>query len=294
MAFSIHPQTVPGEVALTVPDLGRSLNFYRQALGLHIIEQSEETAGLGAGSRVFIRLFADPAAPPPPVRSTGLYHMAVLFPSRQALAQALQRLALTDWPIQGASDHGVSEAIYLADPDGNGIELYRDRPRDEWPVVQGQLQMITEPLDFDGLIAEVNGQENLRDPQRLSPAPEGTRMGHVHLRVSNLPEAEDFYTNTLGFDLMQRYGWQAGFVSAGGYHHHIGFNTWSSAGAPPPPPSSTGLRYYSLVLPNREALEALKAHLQGQKFHLDESNEGFYLADPAGNRILIKQEGRVP
>lgn len=294
MTFSIHPQTVPGEVALTVSDLGRMLTFYQQILGLRVIEQTEETAGLGAGSQVFVRLFADPGAQPPPARSTGLYHMAVLFPSRRTLAQALQRLALMGWPIQGASDHGVSEAIYLADPEGNGIELYRDRPRDEWPVAQGQLQMVTEPLDFDGLVAELNGQGSLRDPQNLSPAPEGTRMGHVHLRVSSLPESEEFYTRALGFDLVQRYGRQAGFVSAGGYHHHIGFNTWSSAGASPPPPASTGLRYYSLVLPDREALDALKAHLQGRNIHFNEGDERFFLTDPAGNRILIKQEVPVP
>jgi catechol 2,3-dioxygenase len=198
------------------------------------------------------------------------------------LARTLRRLAEARWPFQGFSDHGVSEAIYLADADGIGIEIYRDRPRREWPLRNGQLQMVTEPLDVDSLLAEVS----LDDHPWTGLHPQ-TRMGHVHLHVANLREAEAFYCGILGFDLVQRYGGSALFVSAGGYHHHIGLNTWAGVGAPPPPPDSIGLRYITIRLPDDAERDRIVKELQRAGVATQETPEGWAVRDPSGNGIRL-------
>ncbi len=279
--FSIHPQTSLGAVALTVSDLGRSLTFYRERLGFKVHGQEHGTARLGAGGEDLVVLAERPGARPVS-GVTGLYHFAILMPSRRELAAALRRLGETRTPLQGFADHGVSEAIYLADPDGNGIELYRDRPRAEWPYRNGQLQMTTDPLDTEGLLGELAG------PQTSWPglAP-GTVLGHVHLHVAHLAEAEAFYRDLLGFELIQRYGAMAAFLSAGGYHHHIGINTWAGAGAPPPPPDAVGLRWFVIFLPSREALEPLLARVEAAGLQTEPRPEGLLLHDPAGNGLIL-------
>jgi catechol 2,3-dioxygenase len=213
---SIDPGTTIGTVALTIANLDRSVKFYARHLGFECHRRTDTGAWLGAGGRDLLALSQCESAPRVR-RATGLYHFAILVPSRVALARSLRRLVDTDTLMQGFADHGVSEALYLADPDGNGIEIYRDRPRPEWPNVGGRLQMGVEPLDLDGLLTELEGDEG-----GAGGLAEGTTIGHIHLHVARLVEAEAFYVGVLGFDLIQRYGDSALFVSAGGYHHHIG------------------------------------------------------------------------
>ena len=223
----IHPKTDVGTVRLTVADLERSRDFYQRALGLRATQGDRAGLTLGTDDGTpLIELTGDPAAPPRPRRATGLFHLAVLLPSRRDLAIALRRLADARVRLDGASDHLVSEALYLHDPDGNGIEIYRDRPRDEWPHLNGSLEMATLPLDLDDLMTEL-------PPASAADAtvPAGTRIGHVHLQVSDLDAAEAFYAGVLGFDVTVKGYAGALFVSAGGYHHHLGLNTWQSRGA---------------------------------------------------------------
>jgi catechol 2,3-dioxygenase len=279
----LPPQTVPGEVALAVPDLQRSRQFYEQVIGLHILAQEDQRLSLGAaGGPPVVTLIEEPSATRPPRPSTGLYHLAILVPSRADLAHWLQHSASTRWPLQGAADHLVSEAIYLVDPDGNGIEIYRDRPRSEWPYRNGSLQMATDPLDVQGLLRESHAA-----PEKWNGMAPGTRLGHVHLRVADVASAQDFYTNRLGFDLVLRYGPSACFVSVGGYHHHIGFNSWESAGADPPPPGSAGLRYFSLCLPDEASLEHLTERLESAGMKPERTSLGFLVRDPSQNGILL-------
>ncbi|MBV9337794.1 MAG: VOC family protein, partial [Solirubrobacterales bacterium] len=188
-ASRIDPSTTLGPVRLSVSDLDRSRTFYERAIGLRASELDDGTLGLGVSDEpVMIELRGDSAAPRLNRRATGLYHLAILVPTRRDLAFALARLVQTRWPLDGASDHLVSEALYLSDPDGNGIEIYRDRPRSEWRRVGDQLQMSTLPLDLDGLLGELRGATELQ-----ASAPVGTRIGHVHLQVSDLAQAEAFY-----------------------------------------------------------------------------------------------------
>jgi catechol 2,3-dioxygenase len=211
--------------------------------------------------------------------TTGLYHFAILVPSRADLARTLRRLVDTDTVMQGAADHGVSEALYLADPDGNGIEVYRDRPREQWPYVGGHLRMVADPLDIESILAARAGDD------RAGLASEAT-IGHVHLHVSRLAEAERFYVDVLGFELMHRYGPSALFVSAGGYHHHFGLNTWAGVGAPPPPPGALGLHHVNLRMTN-DGAAAVVDRLRAATVPFESTAEGVMVHDPAGNAILL-------
>jgi catechol 2,3-dioxygenase len=280
----IHPDTGVGEVRLTVSDLARSRDFYERALGLRATEQDDGTLALGVdGEAPLIELTGDAAAPPRPRRTTGLFHLAVLLPTRRDLAVAIRRLVEARIPLDGASDHLVSEALYLHDPDGNGIEIYRDRPRVEWPHVDGSLEMATLPLDLEDIITELP-PAGAKD----AVAPPGTRMGHVHLQVSDLDEAEAFYSGVLGFDVMVKGYAGALFVSAGGYHHHIGLNTWQSLGAGAPPPGAIGLRSFEVVLPDSDELERVLARVREAGITAERSNGGAVVQDPSGNAVHVR------
>jgi catechol 2,3-dioxygenase len=274
-------QTHMGRVALTVADLDRSLDYYQQRIGLHLLQREGETAVLGTPQRPLLVLQAQPGVRP--ARGmTGLYHFALLVPSRPALAHTLRRLLYSETPLSGASDHGVSEALYLTDPDGHGIELYRDRPREEWQFVNGRLNMVTEPFDVDGVLAEVPA--NAAIPARL---PEDTVMGHVHLHVADMPATLAFYQAGLGFDLVARYGSAASFLAAGGYHHHLGVNTWAGVGAPPPPPDRARLLWYEILLPDDASLDALTGHLAEKGMAGERNGRTLRLQDPAGNHLIV-------
>lgn len=281
MTDRIHPDTHMGLVALTVKDLARSIQFYTDRLGFHVRQQSGNTAYLGAGGTDLLRLDENPAARQ--VRgTTGLYHFAVLVPSRVELARSLARIIQTQTPVTGFADHNVSEAIYLPDPDNNGIEIYRDRPRSEWEYANGALKMGTAPLDLDSILDELT-EENAA----WNGLADGTAIGHMHLHVSTIPETEAFYQNVIGFDLIMRYGRMAAFLSAGGYHHHLGTNTWAGVGAPRPPADAVGLQWYTIVVPDTASLGAVADRARQQEVALEERDEGLFLRDPSGNGIIV-------
>lgn len=277
---SLPPETDIGVVHLTVADLPRSLAFYQERLGLQQQGQSSKTAALGVGQNDLLRLTEVVGARPMSGHS-GLYHFALLLPSRAELSAVLGRLLRLSTPLSGAADHLVSEAVYLNDPDGNGIELYRDRPRSEWRRVDGRIQMDTLPLDIDGLLRAAGPKTGA---QQL---PRETTVGHVHLHVADLASAIAFYRDVIGFELQALYGSAAAFLAAGGYHHHLGINTWAGVGAPPAPEDATGLRYWQIRVPDEGALGELHGRLTGAGLDATAHEEGFLTSDPAGNRLLL-------
>ena len=280
----IPPSTHIGAVHLTIADLDRSIRFYELHVGLTVHRRERSTAWLGAGGRDLLVLVQSEQAPRV-VGTTGLYHFAILVPTRADLARALRRLVASGTVMQGAADHGVSESLYLADVDGNGIEIYRDRPRSEWPFVNGQLRMGADPVDFDHLLAEASAG------QASASVPPGTVIGHVHLHVAHLAEAEQFYVGVLGFELTQRYGPSALFVAAGGYHHHIGVNTWAGVGAPPPPPGAIGLRHFDVMLPSEAAVADMMLRVRPAGIPIESADGGFVVKDPSGNTLRVAAAG---
>ncbi len=285
---ALDPRTAMGAVHLTVSDLERSRSFYAQVLGLRSLEVGPGEVGLaGADGRVLVQLHGDNAAPRLDRRATGLFHLAILLPSRLDLAFALARLSAARWPLDGASDHLVSEALYLSDPDGNGIEIYRDRPREDWTVRDGQLQMATLPLDLRDVAGQLAGAT---EPQPRIPA--GARIGHVHLQVSELEHTERFYSGVLGFEVMVRGYPGALFVASGGYHHHLGLNTWNSAGSPPPRPGAVGLRHYEVLAPDQAALDSALARVDAHDIPTEPADDiapgARRLRDPSGNALVLR------
>lgn len=286
MNTRMHEQTHIGAVALAVQNLQKIRSFYENLLGLKQLEETGEgELILGSGRTPLVRLIERQDAQRFPNRP-GLYHMAILLPSRFALARVLYQLAERGHSLQGAADHGVSEALYLSDPEGNGIELYRDRPQDEWPRDEkGELNMTTDPLNLDQLVFELKGKLEAWDG--IDPQ---TRVGHVHLQVSAIPEAERFYTQVIGLDLRHRYGHQAAFLSAGGYHHHVGINTWQSRNAQPAPSNAAGLRYFELVVPDPDAIAAVIARSHQAELQTEGMRDGWLLRDPSGNGVVLRAE----
>ncbi|AHY45881.1 putative ring-cleavage extradiol dioxygenase [Rubrobacter radiotolerans] len=282
--MSIHPETHVGRVELTVADIERALGFYRDILGFEV-EREDGEARLSADGRELVVLRESPGAEPQPEGTTGLYHYAILLPDRPSLGRVLKRLTSSGYPLWGASDHLVSEALYLDDPDGNGIEIYRDRPRDEWRTTpDGSLQMATLRLDLRSVLDAGAGEE-------WSGPPPGTTIGHMHLHVGDLGKAEEFYSGVLGLDVTVRYAGAASFLSAGGYHHHLGVNVWAGQDAPPPPEGSAGLRRFELVLPDAAELDRVRERLDAAGVHYDREDGAINLKDPWGSGIALVVEG---
>jgi catechol 2,3-dioxygenase len=279
-AGKLHPATRLGAVHLTVSELDRAVAFYTDVLGFQVHDRAGEKAYLGAGRQPFLVLTEVRGARHWRNRS-GLYHFAILTPSRLALAQSLRRLVETGTPI-GGGDHLVSEAIYLSDPDGNGIEVYRDRPRSTWAYEHGEIKMDTIPLDFRGILAELDGSH--APWQGLAP---DTSLGHMHLHVGDLAAAGKFYTDVVGFDFMLNYGGSALFFSAGGYHHHLGVNTWAGAGAPPPPADAVGLRYFEVQLADAAEGAGLLQRLEAAGVSYEVQGRDLLVRDPAQNGLLF-------
>ncbi|MEH7442042.1 VOC family protein [Bacillus sp. JJ1122] len=281
MNFHKPPVTFVGQVNLKVQDLQRALTFYKEVIGFKVYEQTEKSAKLTAdGKTVLLSIEQPEDVIPKHGRTAGLYHFALLLPDRADLGRVLKHLLQVGYPLQGASDHLVSEALYLADPDGNGIEIYTDRPASEWDWKDQSVVMATEALDAESVLAE--GM-----PGSWDGLPEGTVMGHIHLHVSELVKTEEFYTEGLGFEVVSRYGPQALFISSGKYHHHIGLNTWNGVGAPVPPANSVGLESFTLMLPNEESVKETVAQLEKIGAAVTEVNGSYVTSDPTGNRIIL-------
>ena len=290
--FSIHPATRVGAVSLNVANLESQLKFYEQVMGFKLHWRKGNQAGLGAGSVDLLRLVEQPDFKRYR-HVTGLYHFAVLFPDRRELARAMARLFVLKYPNY-PTDHIMTKTTYLDDPEGNGIELYTESPEDgTWTLsngvyetrrADGSLSDGREPLDVNALLS------HLKEDDRLDgPVPPETRMGHIHLHVRNIEEAVDFYHGVLGFDVMGiAKPFRMAFVSAGGYHHHIGLNTWQGEGAAPPPADALGLRHFSVDLPDRNTLDQVVARVEKAGIPANQTEDGLLLYDPSQNGVILR------
>lgn len=278
-AHGLPATSAIGRVALRVTDLDRLVEFYRDVVGLVVHHREGDRATLGNGEEPLLSLRVDPDAPERHRDETGLFHTAFRVPSRAALGDALERVR-GRWHLTGASDHLVSEALYLADPEGNGIEIYRDRPREEWPTnPDGTVGMETRRLDIDALGDLCTGKDTV---------PSETDVGHVHLEVSSLADAREFYVDALGMNVRQRYGESALFVAAGDYHHHVGLNVWNGRSEPA---SGRGLAWFEVVVPDRESLDGVRRRFEEREIDVSETEDGITVADPDEIQLRIRVEG---
>lgn len=281
MRYHSKLDTFVGHVKIKVGNLERSLKYYQEVIGFKILEQTETTAKLTTDGKTSLLSIEQPEnVVPKQGRTTGLYHFALLLPHRSDLANIVNHFNENGIRI-GSADHHVSEALYLADPDGNEIEIYVDRAPAVWDWNNGEVAMAVDPLNFEDFLA--NGKQG----QPWEGLPIGTVMGHIHLHVSELKKTEEFYTKGLGFEVVNRYGTQALFISTGKYHHHIGLNTWNGVGAPPPPANSFGLESFILTLPNEDVLNKVVSNLKNFGAPVIEENDRFVTQDPSGNRIQL-------
>ncbi len=280
----LPPTARLGSVTLTVADLRRAIEFYEHVLGLRVRSRKDDldAAALSAGGEELLVLREQPGARRAG-RHAGLYHVALLYPSREELARAAVRLASTHTPIQGASDHGTHEAIYLADPDGNGLELAADRPRERWPDISDQRLYSAgpQPLDLESLLALGHGEPR-------ADAAKGLRIGHVHLHVGDTATALRFYTEAIGFEKVVELGRSAAFVAVGGYHHHLAFNTWRGEGVPPAPADAVGLVHWTICLPSTADLAAVRERLDRSGVGYAIRDAALLVRDPSGNAVLIE------
>jgi catechol 2,3-dioxygenase len=290
--FSIHPATMIGHVSLIVANLQNQILFYQQAIGFKLHWRDGNKVGLGAGGTDLLRLTEEPNLKK--YRGvTGLYHFAVLFPNRRELARAVARLSVlkyTNYP----TDHIMTKTTYLDDPEGNGIELYTESPEDGIFTIEnndfvtrradGTLSSGREPLDVQALFS------HLKEDDKLDVSiPPQTRVGHIHLHVRNVQEAVDFYHGIIGFDVMGLSStFQAAFISAGGYHHHLGLNAWQGEGAPPSPADAVGLRHFTVDLPNQQALDEVVARITQAGIPFNQTDEGLLLYDPSQNGVVLR------
>jgi catechol 2,3-dioxygenase len=270
-----------GPTHLAVSDLDRSVAFYQDAIGLRVHRNGDGAAALGAGADDVLVLHEQPRARPAG-RHAGLYHVALLYPSREELARALQRIVVTETPVEGMSDHGTHEAIYLPDPDGNGIELAADRPREQWPTPEEEFGRGGPlPLDLRALLATVEGEP---PTERVGT---GLRVGHVHLHVGSIDDGLAFYRDVIGFDVWALIP-TAAFVSAGGYHHHLGFNVWRGEGAPPAPEHTVGLRHWTVELATPDEVSEVRARVEAAGYAIEAFDNGFSVRDPWDIELRIE------
>jgi len=278
---SIPAATRMGAVELTVADLDRSLGYYGREVGLDLLRREGGRALLGTGETELLGLVEEPGARHA-ARYTGLYHFALRVPERADLARWLAHAARDRVSLLGMSDHFVSEALYLTDPDGHGIEIYRDRPRELWEGLVTS-RMTTDPLDVAGLMSELDDPATA--PSEGLPA--GTDMGHVHLQVADVADAIAFYRDLLGFDLVAELVGTAAFFGAGGYHHHVGANIWHSRGASPPPEGTAALRYATIVLPDAPERDRVASRIADAGQEPERRPEGVLVRDPSGIALLL-------
>ncbi|MGG3858094.1 VOC family protein [Metabacillus fastidiosus] len=280
MDFHRKPNIFVSHVNIKVQDLERSLKFYEKIIGFQVLERVNNIVKLTTDGKTSLLSIEQPEnVIPKQGRTTGLYHFAILLPNRSDLADIINHFIKNNIPI-GSSDHLVSEALYLSDPDGNGIEIYVDRDPSKWNWNEDQVEMTVDPLNFKDILQELK-EDNWKG------LPEDILMGHIHLHVADLLKAEEFYCKGLGFDVVSRFGHQAIFISTGKYHHHIGLNTWQGVGAPRPLENSVGLDSFSLVLPSEEAREKVVEQLQNIGALTEEKNGIILTEDPSGNKIQL-------
>jgi catechol 2,3-dioxygenase len=265
-----------GAVGLAVRDLDKVAGYYRDLLGLSELAREASTVRLGAGGVPLLELTHRPAAKPDDAREAGLYHTAFLMPTRADLGRWVKRIAVTRAPVSGASDHGVSEAIYLDDPEGNGVEVYADRPPGAWHWRDGLVDMPTEALDVEDLVRAAEGD--------YAEAPAGLRVGHVHLRVGDVDAAERFYQGGIGLERTRQRG-GAAFMSSGRYHHHVATNVWHSRGAGPRDDDRAGLAWFAIQVNDATMLPAIAARVRAAGAPIIARESGFETADPWGTRI---------
>ncbi len=273
----------PRTVRLNVRDSERVRAFYEVTIGLRALGDEGGVVRMGVGDETLVELAPAESAPPRPPGTTGLFHLAILLPTRQELAIALGRVASSGSSLTGVADHLVSESLYLDDPEGNGIELYRDRPSEDWSRSGGRIQMATLPLNLDGLAAEASGAGDGEVGMPVS-----TRIGHVHLNVADLERSEAFYCDLLGFDATVRSFPGALFVATAGYHHDLGLNTWSSAGGPAPPEGALGLSRFELAVQDPLELRRVEERLERAGVESTAAAGALAVADPAGNGVLLR------
>lgn len=281
--FHAEPNIYAQKIDLKVTNLQTSLRFYQDILGFQVLHQSKHEVSLSAdGNQTLVQLHAPEGLQKKELRRTGLYHFAILLPTRNDLAKIIRHFIKVNYPLQGASDHDVSEALYLADPDGNGIEIYADRPKTSWDWRGEEVVMGTNALDVQSIMSEWDGNE-------WNSMPNETIMGHIHLHVNNIEEAKTFYCEGLGFEVVTHYGNQALFISTGKYHHHIGLNIWNGTMAVAPSANSVGMAFYTLVFPKNKLEQAVE-RLQAMNIEVERQADSYMVSDPAGNNIKLVVE----
>ncbi|SFM12045.1 catechol 2,3-dioxygenase [Gracilibacillus orientalis] len=280
MNFHRKPITFVSNVTIRVQDLARSIAFYQKVIGFDILEKTNTTAALTADGKTSILTLEQPEnAVPKQGRTTGLYHFAILLPTRKDLANFVFHSMEVGLPL-ASSDHLVSEALYFSDLDGNGIEVYRDRDPAGWTWQGDQVNMAVDPLDFEDLLKE--GEKDA-----WQGLPQETAMGHIHLYVAEIGNTKHFYEKGLGFETVCQFGDQALFISTGKYHHHIGLNTWNGVGAPAPSENSAGLQSYTISYPTKEAVHRTIQNLKAIGASVEEEEYQAITRDPSGNKIIL-------
>lgn len=280
MNFHRSPFTYVEHIHLKVANLERSIQFYTNVIGFSVLHQTDTEASLTAdGQNALITLEQPENVVPKIGRTTGLYHVAILLPSRLDLANFIHHLIQLGLEV-GAADHLVSEAIYFSDPDGNGIEIYRDREPNEWDWRNEEVIMATDPLDFNGLIA-------LGKQDAWQGLPKETVIGHLHLQVAELVDTKKFYTEGFGYDIVSRFGRQALFLSDGKYHHHVAINTWAGEGAPRPHENSVGLKSYTIHTADEEQRRKIKEQLESISVTVENEQELYVVTDPSGHQVYF-------
>lgn len=279
--FQLNAAAHIGRVALKVADLEKMTHFYQEVIGLQILDQTAAQSTLGVGNTVLLELHKV-QNPLPVTPKTGLYHVAFLLPSRKDLGNTLRHYLQTNAPLIGASDHGYSEALYLNDPEGNGIEVYHDKPQSEWDIREdGEIVGITLEMDAEGVVAAGDGT--------WEGFLVGTTVGHVHLKVADLLQTEKFFTEVLGLSLKNNFGHQAKFFATGDYHHHVGSNIWMGKNIPAMTEQDLGLDYFSFLVPDQAELDRLENHWKNQIEYTKDENGSLWLVDPNGIKLKFEK-----
>lgn len=282
MSTPLPPNTRIASAHLKVANLERAIVFYTNTLGFHARTMSADQAELSASDngQTLIHLTEHKNAQPKPRHTTGLFHLAIRVPSRSALSQVVRRLHEQQWPLAGASDHGVSEALYFSDPDGNGLEIYTDLPQEHWPTQGDQVAMYSAPLDVNALYQEAGERHDTHLPST-------TDIGHVHLQVSSLESAKKFYVDLVGFDIRQDNYQGALFIAADGYHHHLGLNTWAGEGIPSPPKNAVGLDTFTIAIPSQQHLDTLATRFKNAQVTFEKAPNRMITQDPDHNTVIL-------